>query len=93
MRFQATFSRVFPTSRPQPVTQRGVHAALRQTHQASAPPPMNRTTLAASAVAVLLVPVSLGALLWRGALRAHDVAFAVDPFEIDLQLNSRNDDE
>ena len=53
---------------------------------------MNRQTLAASAVAVLLVPVSLGALLWRGALRAHDVAFAVDPFEIDLQLFARNDD-
>jgi hypothetical protein len=53
---------------------------------------MNRQTLAASAVAVLLVPVSLGTLLWRGALRAHDVAFAVDPFEIDLQLFARNDD-
>ena len=52
-----------------------------------------RQTLAASAVAVLLVPFSLGALLWRNALRAHDVAFAVDPFEIDLQLNTRNDDE
>jgi hypothetical protein len=54
---------------------------------------MNRQTLAASAVALVLVPVSLGALLCRGALRAHDVAFAVDPFEIDLQLNARNDEE
>ena len=52
-----------------------------------------RQTLAASAVAALLVPFSLGALLWRNALRAHDVAFAFDPFEIDLQLNPRNDDE
>ena len=54
---------------------------------------MNRQTLAASAVAALLFPVSLGAFLWHTALRAHDVAFAVDPFEIDLQLNGRNDDE
>ena len=54
---------------------------------------MNRSSFAASAVAILLVPVSIGALLWRGALRAHDVSFAVDPFEIDLQLNARNDDE
>lgn len=54
---------------------------------------MTRPILAASAVAILLVPVSLGALLWRGALRAHDVAFDVDPFEIDLQLHARNDDE
>ena len=52
-----------------------------------------RQTLAASAVAVLLVPFSLGALMWHSALRARDVAFAVDPFEIDLQLNTRNDDE
>ena len=56
-------------------------------------PAMNRSSFAASAVAVLLVPVSIGALLWRGALRAHDVSFAVDPFEIDLQLSARNDDE
>ncbi|HEX8385577.1 MAG TPA: hypothetical protein VF576_05315 [Rubricoccaceae bacterium] len=54
---------------------------------------MTRQTLAALAVAVLLVPVSLGALLWRGSLRAHDVTFAVDPFDIDLQLHARNDDE
>lgn len=58
-------------------------------------PPIRMTTrhtLAASAVAALLVPFSLGALLWRSAVRAHDVSFAVDPFEIDLQLTGRNDD-
>ena len=53
----------------------------------------SRQTLAASAVAVLLVPFSLGALLWRSALRAHDISFAVDPFEVDLQLTARNDDD
>ncbi|HEX9952986.1 MAG TPA: hypothetical protein VGB53_14540 [Rubricoccaceae bacterium] len=52
-----------------------------------------RQTLAASAVAALLVPFSLGAILWRSALRAHDVSFDVDPFEVDLQLTARNDDE
>ena len=52
-----------------------------------------RNTLAATAVAVLLVPFSLGALLWRSALRAHDVSFAVDPFEVDLQLYARNDED
>ena len=55
--------------------------------------PMTRNALTASAVAALLFPVSLGALLWRGALHMSDVAVDVDPFEIDLQLTDRNDDE
>ncbi len=49
-----------------------------------------RQALAASAVALLL-PFSAVAFLWRNGLRAADLAFAVDPFEVDLQLHDRND--
>ena len=54
---------------------------------------MNRNALVAASVAALLVPVSFAALLWRAALHPRTVLVAVDPFEIDLQLHARNDDE
>lgn len=53
---------------------------------------MTRHAFAAITAAVLL-PLSAGALLWAGPLRRRDVAVALDPFEIDLQLTSRNDEE
>lgn len=53
---------------------------------------MTRNALTASAVAAILFPVSLGALLWRSALHLRDVAIDLDPFEVDLQLHDRNDE-
>ena len=44
--------------------------------------------LAATAV---LLPLGLGSL-WRAA-HLRDLALDLDPFEIDLQLHDRNDDE
>lgn len=54
---------------------------------------MSRNVLAATVTAAVLLPISVGALLWAGPFRRRDVAVAFDPFEIDLQLTSRNDDE
>ena len=50
-----------------------------------------RQSLAAAAVAGVLLPFSAAAFLWRNGLHATDLAFAVDPFEVDLQLHDRND--
>ncbi len=50
-----------------------------------------RQSFAAAAVALVLLPTSAIAFLWRNGLHAADLAFAVDPFEVDLQLNDRND--
>lgn len=49
----------------------------------------SRTLAAASAVALL--PLTLYALVRRGALRARDLRLTIDPFEVDLQLFDRND--
>lgn len=50
-----------------------------------------RQSLAAAAVAGVLLPFSAVAFFWRNGLHAADLAFAVDPFEVDLQLHERND--
>ncbi len=50
-----------------------------------------RQSLAAASVALVLLPASAITFLWRNGLRAADLAFAVDPFEVDLQLHDRND--
>ena len=63
-------------------------------HCVNSPTPMLslRQSLTAAAVAFVLLPVSAAAVLWRSGLRATELAFAVDPFEVDLQLYDRNDD-
>lgn len=61
-------------------------------HCVKTPDPMTlRQSLAASAIALILLPASAAAFIWRNGLRAADLAFAVDPFEVDLQLHDRND--
>ena len=50
-----------------------------------------RQTFAAVAVAFVLLPASAVSFLWRNGLHAADLAFAIDPFEVDLQLHDRND--
>ncbi len=62
-------------------------------HCVNHPGPMMslRQSLAAAAVAFVLLPVSAAAVLWRNGLHATEFAFAVDPFEVDLQLHDRND--
>lgn len=51
-----------------------------------------RQSLTAAAVAGVLLPFSAIAFILRNGLRAADLAFTVDPFEVDLQLHDRNDD-
>jgi hypothetical protein len=52
---------------------------------------MTRQTLAATALSLAALPVTLGALLWHSAFRRRDLWVDLDPFEIDLQLHDRND--
>lgn len=61
-------------------------------HCVNPPHPMSlRQSLAAAAVAFVLLPVSAAAFILRNGLHATELAFAVDPFEVDLQLHDRND--
>ncbi|WP_412068065.1 hypothetical protein [Rubrivirga sp. IMCC43871] len=53
---------------------------------------MTPRKLAATALTLATLPLTLGALLLRGRY-AQQVALDLDPFEIDLQLHDRNDDE
>lgn len=54
---------------------------------------MTTRTLTAAAVTVSALPLALGALMWHGLRLRRDLSLAIDPFEIDLQLHERNDDE
>ena len=52
---------------------------------------ITRSSLAATAFAFASLPLTVGVILWQGALRRRDLMIDFDPFEIDLQLCERND--
>ncbi len=53
---------------------------------------MTARQFAATALTLATLPLTLGALLLRGRY-VRQVALDFDPFEIDLQLHDRNDEE
>lgn len=52
---------------------------------------MLRTRTLAAATAAALLPLTLYAVVRRGVVRSRDLRLTIDPFEVDLQLFSRND--
>ena len=54
---------------------------------------MTSRTLTATAVSLATLPIALGALVWHGLQVRRRFWIEIDPFEIDLQLHDRNDDE
>lgn len=53
---------------------------------------MTSRTLVATTFALASIPLTIGVLVWHGALHRRDLNVDFDPFEIDLQLCDRNDD-
>ena len=55
------------------------------------PPTMSPRTLTATAATLAALPLALGALVWHGLQVRRQFWIEIDPFEIDLQLQDRND--
>lgn len=53
---------------------------------------MSSRALAATAATLSALPLALGALVWHGFRVRREMWIQIDPFEIDLQLQERNDD-
>ena len=70
----------------EPMPRRVIHPA---NHPST---PMTARQFAATALTLATLPLTLGALLLRGRY-VQQVALDFDPFEIDLQLHDRNDEE
>ena len=54
---------------------------------------MSPRSLTTTALSLAALPLALGALVWHGLQVRRQFWVEIDPFDINLQLHDRNDDD